>query len=251
LRAKILASLHGVETFAGDRFFSRCVDSMYSVSESASQKLSERYEKQCLVLPNFLNGEKFKPWERPVPPQIKRIVSVGRFVEMKGMMNLLQVFSKVRSSMPDVRLTLIGDGPEKPRLESWIREHHLESAVELPGIQDEDQVLNHLRSAWVYVQPSIGDESFSISTLEAFAMGLSVIASDRVHVANEFRNENGAEIYESHDMEALGKLLSQVISENWETVQSRGCRARRFVEQKFFSDQIVPQIEELCRGRRT
>jgi glycosyltransferase involved in cell wall biosynthesis len=250
VKSRIVASLHGEEYFTGDRFFSKAVDSLYAVSELTAGKLSGRYQQSCDVIPNFLNEKKFTTWKRTSQPAQKTIVSVGRFVEMKGMMGLLQVFARLRSQFPDIRLILVGDGPEKTKMQNWVKERGLENSVELPGVLSEDQVFTNLQKCWVYVQPSIGDESFSISTLEAFASGLSVVASDKVHIAKLFNLENAAEIYSAYNATELQQLISKVLSENWYDVQARGQRARKIVEQKYFSNQVVPAIEDLCKGSK-
>jgi glycosyltransferase involved in cell wall biosynthesis len=249
VKSKIIASLHGTEFFLGDRFFSKAIDSMYAVSDETAQKMSDRYRRSCDVIPNFLNEHSFEGWQRPKPPEEKIILSVGRFVEMKGMMNLLEAFREIRKKKENIKLILLGDGPEKSRFETWIREHHLENSISLPGIQTEEKILDYLRKCWVYVQPSIGEESFSISTLEAFALGLNVIASDRVYVARLFQKLSAVEIYPAQDVKELQRLLRKTLTENWEEVQMKGARSRKIVEENFFSSAVLPKIEQICSAR--
>jgi glycosyltransferase involved in cell wall biosynthesis len=243
-RSKIIASLHGKEFFLADSFFAKAVDDFYAVSENTSEVLSQRYKQTFTAIPNFINTEKFRAPETTLK-QNKLIVSVGRLVEMKGMGVLLKAFNRVRVNHPEAQLVLIGDGPEREALEKFILQNGLQKFVTLAGIQSESQILEYLRRCWVYVQPSVGSESFSISTLEAFAAGCSVIASNQVHIANIFNSDNAAEIYSSEEPEALEKLLLKLLSEDQDTLKARGKRAQSIVEQKFSSEQVINQIEGL------
>ncbi len=247
-RGPIVASLHGEEFFMGDRWFSRSVDAMYAVSEPLARELGERYGRTCEVISNFVDGERFVLLDRPSPPAEKWIVCVGRMVPIKGMDVLLRAFARVREKIPYARLLLAGDGPERERLEKMVQELNLNASVKMPGVLSESQLIEAHRTCWVYVQPSVGDETFSISTLEAFASGLSVIASDRVHIAREFEKENAAEIYPSQDESVLERKLIQVLSESWDENRQRGKRARVIVDIKYVADAVLPRIEKLCPG---
>ncbi len=97
----------------------------------------------------------------------------------------------------------------------------------------------------MYVQPSIGDESFSISTLEAFASGLSVIASDHVHIAKHFQKNNAAKIYSAKNEGELEKLLCETLTQPWGENRKQGQRARAIVEKEFLVEAVVPQIEKI------
>lgn len=247
--SRIIASLHGKEFFQFDRYFSRFVDAMYSVSDEASHALSARYSRRCETIPNFVDGSRFNPSRNSASHSNPVVLSVGRLVPMKGMMALLKAFAKLHDSKPQWRLVIIGDGPEKPNLEIFIRGKKLEDAVELAGVKSESELVEYHNKATLYVQPSIGNESFSLSTLEAFASGLPVIASDHVHIAKIFEREGAAEVYPATDENALAKALIDV-SQSSRELNQRGMKAREVFERGFSAAKVVGEIEKLCLGTR-
>lgn len=249
VRARIVASLHGTEFFPGDRFFSQGVDALFAVSDPLAKRLGERYGRPCEVIPNFVDGRRFALLDRPSPPPEKWIVCAGRMVAIKGMDALVRAFARVRGIIPDARLLLAGDGPERVKLEELVRELNLGTSVKMPGVLGEAQLIEAHRSCHVYAQPSTGDETFSISALEAFASGLSVVASDRVHIAGEFQREGAAATYPSQDESLLEQKLVGALSETWQENRARGRRARALVEAHYTADAVLPRIENLCGNR--
>ena len=117
-----------------------------------------------------------RAWQRrPGWEQAPHAVFVGRLAVEKNLGALIQAWPIVRESFPSARLTLVGEGPERPALERLARELGLSgAAVALPGALDDVEAM--LRSADLFVLPSI-EEGMSIALLEAMALGTPLVAS--------------------------------------------------------------------------
>jgi glycosyltransferase involved in cell wall biosynthesis len=102
------------------------------------------------------------------------VVAVGRLVGYKG-------FDRLVTAARDLPwpVVIVGEGPERPRLERQIAELGLSGRVHLVGAVDDDRLAAHLAAADVFVLPSVNRaEAFGIALLEAQAAGLPVIATD-------------------------------------------------------------------------
>lgn len=116
-------------------------------------------------------------WQvRPGWRESPQAVFVGRLAKEKGLDTLITAWPIVRASYHEARLTLIGEGPERPHLEALVRSLGLGNSVDLPGQADSEDVADHLRRADLFVLPS-REEGMSVALLEAMAMGIPVIAS--------------------------------------------------------------------------
>ena len=104
---------------------------------------------------------------------LRKIVSVGRLVPWKGFDGLIRVLAE----LPNTRLTIIGDGPEKGRLEKLIAEKGLKDRVFLPGRLSREQVFSHLVTADLFVLNS-SYEGLPHIVLEAMAAAVPVIATN-------------------------------------------------------------------------
>jgi phosphatidylinositol alpha-1,6-mannosyltransferase len=116
--------------------------------------------------------------EDPAPePRTPTVLSVGRLVERKGFDTVIRALPAVRKQVPDVRYVVVGDGPDRERLEGLARGCGVEDAVVFATAPDADALANHYRACHVFAMPSRylearGDvEGFGIVFLEAAAFG--------------------------------------------------------------------------------
>ncbi|MFH1858622.1 MAG: glycosyltransferase family 4 protein, partial [Candidatus Omnitrophota bacterium] len=107
----------------------------------------------------------------------KRILYVGRLSPEKGISHLPDIFEGVVARHPDAVLTVVGDGPERRRLESRLLEKGLSEKVVLTGQLGYEELVTYYHQADLYIHCS-NKESFGMTVLEAMAAGLPVIASD-------------------------------------------------------------------------
>jgi glycosyltransferase involved in cell wall biosynthesis len=103
------------------------------------------------------------------------LVSVARLAYLKGYDLLLPAIDRLRRSHPGIHLTVIGEGPERPRLETLVRRLDLARHVALPGFSAEP--LPAVRAADLFVLPS-RYEAFPNAALEALACGTPVVLTD-------------------------------------------------------------------------
>src|SRR5688500_7301817 len=80
---------------------------------------------RCGIDDSFLNAAKTPP------PLSARLVCVGRLGQAKGQLTLVEAAAKLAAEGLDFELALIGDGPVRGAMESWIAEQHLQRHVQL------------------------------------------------------------------------------------------------------------------------
>ncbi|MCR4398000.1 MAG: glycosyltransferase [Firmicutes bacterium] len=102
------------------------------------------------------------------------IGSLGRLVPEKGHDILVRAFAEVSSSVPEAVLVLVGDGPERPRLERLAHEMGLSGRVVFAGYQD--NALARVDSFDIFAMPSLS-EGLGLALLEAMALGKPVVAA--------------------------------------------------------------------------
>ncbi len=108
------------------------------------------------------------------PGTCKSLLAVGRLTPQKDLPTLLRALQIVRQN-DDVRLTILGEGPERERLESLVKELGLESCVRMPGVARNPYA--YMARADVFVLPSAW-EALPTVLIEALALGARVVATD-------------------------------------------------------------------------
>lgn len=105
-----------------------------------------------------------------------RLLNVARLGPEKGHSFLIAALAEVRRAGIDAILTLVGDGPLRPRLERQVRDLKLDNSVTFAGAVGQDHILDYYHHADVFVLPSLA-EGLPVVLMEAMACGLPVIAS--------------------------------------------------------------------------
>ena len=115
--------------------------------------------------------------ERKIDENKKVFIYTGRITGWKNPHLLLDAFEQYQQRRGDGYLIYVGDGNELPALQVRIAEKGLAESVRLTGKLDRAEIRAYLQAADVFTLPSRG-EGVSVSTLEAMAAGLPVVAFD-------------------------------------------------------------------------
>ncbi|MEM1989942.1 MAG: glycosyltransferase family 4 protein [Candidatus Bathyarchaeia archaeon] len=124
------------------------------------------------VIPNGVDCVKLE--SNPGSKIWGRIIYVGRLVPHKHIELLLNAFRQVKGKISDAELHIIGSGPLLPSIKSWA------SGIKdclLHGFLPENDLVDLLKSAWLFVLPSEREGS-GIAPLEAMAAGIPVVTVD-------------------------------------------------------------------------
>lgn len=151
-------------------------NAIISVSPVAQQFAKHSFKIQSQVIPNAIDTAR---WKSASSRNID-ILFLGRLVPRKGCHIFLQSMRilKDQGILKNVRCVIVGDGPQRKKLELFALKYDLQENVTFKGYVTEDEKRRLLQHAKVSVFPSTGGESFGIVLLEAMAAGNAVIAAD-------------------------------------------------------------------------
>lgn len=149
---------------------------------------------------------------RPRGEPGKRLVFVGRLAAVKGVPVLLEAFAKVLAAHPDARLTLVGDGPERPRIEARAGELGLGAAVRFAGYLSQDEVTDELARADLFVLPSFA-EGVPVVLMEAMASRLAVVATRIAGIPELVEDGAAGRLVPPGDADALAAAISDLLAD--------------------------------------
>lgn len=169
----------------------------------------------------FPNGIDVDHWRAPGPPgsaatageapRPVRVVAAMRFAARKRPMAVLEVAHRARRLLPAsarMSLTLFGEGPERRRLEAYVRRHDLGGWVSLPGRVTREQLRDAYWESDVYLTPA-RLEAFGIAALEARTAGLPVVARRDTGVGDFV--VDGVNGVLGHDDDDLARALARLV----------------------------------------
>ncbi|RIJ42952.1 N-acetyl-alpha-D-glucosaminyl L-malate synthase BshA [Pontibacter oryzae] len=187
----VITTLHGTDiTLVGkDASFEPVVtfsinqsDGVTAVSDSLRAETYDYFqiEKDIEVIPNFINLDKFKRQKKEhfrlaiAPNNEKLLVHTSNFRGVKRVEDVIRIFAKVREKVSS-KLLMVGDGPDRPKMEKLCRELQICQDVRFLGkLEAVEEVLS---IADLFLMPS-EKESFGLAALEAMACEVPVISSN-------------------------------------------------------------------------
>ncbi len=144
-----------------------------------------------VVLPNGIDDEAWRIEPVEHDPSIVTLISVMRLAPRKRPLQMLKMVRRVRDAVPSdlqLRVVIIGDGPERPQLEKYLRTNDLSETVDLVGRRTRDEIRDYFARSDVFVAPA-NLESFGIAALEARCAGLPVVAKAHTGISEFVTHE--------------------------------------------------------------
>ncbi|HZN56271.1 MAG TPA: glycosyltransferase [Candidatus Polarisedimenticolaceae bacterium] len=211
------------------------------------------------VIPNGVDTDRFAPpgdrdarrATRGWRPGTFAVGHVGTFVAHKGQQEVLRAAAAAAAAIPELKVVLMGDGPDRERLARLASDLGLDGRVEMPGFVRE--VGDALGSFDTYVHFSKEREGCSNAILEAMACGLPVIATDVGGNRELVVDGTTGILVPEEDVEAVTRGLMRLagdpaLRERLGRAAAERIRGRFGVERMVASTQAL--YEAVCRDGR-
>lgn len=195
------------------------------------------------IIPNGVDVQKFSGAK--TPHQGVELIHTGRLVHKNALDTIILALPLV----PEVRLRLVGDGPDKSSLEQLAQELGVRRRVEFISYVDHAELQVFLRSADIFVRPS-RSEGMGNSFVEAMATGLPVIATQEGGIADFLfdakRNPDKPTTGWAVDKDSPKQIAEAVkdILANPEQAKKVVANARAMVSEKYDWDLIARNMRE-------
>ena len=189
--------------------WSRWGVTLSAVSSVAAERISSAVPRggEVLVVPNGIDPGDWVVDPEPGDARSLRVCTVMRMAPRKRALPLVRVIGAavdgLRGSV-DVTATLVGDGPERGRAESYVRDHGLADRIAFTGRLGHAEILQVFARSDVYLQPSV-KESFGLAALEARTAGLPIVARSQTGTTEFVRD--GVEGLLADDDAGLARAL--------------------------------------------
>lgn len=222
LRLPFYVKVHGTDVNENTQFLPRSNSMKKWLSKAkavfcASNALAESLinigisKEKVLVNYNGVNTHVFYPGS-PEGNTSKSIIFVGNLIFTKGVKELIQAFTELQESIPDVTLDIIGDGPLRSFLEKESAE--LKLPINIHGSLPLTKVAEKIRNSSILVLPSYREGVPNV-LLESFASGVPVVATD-VGGIPEVVNNNVGILVAPRSVNDLKQGIVEALNTQWD-----------------------------------
>ena len=208
------------------------------VQTTGAEAFFKHYRVPTAVIPNPL------PKQMPLDSSLKDnvILGAGRLIPLKGFNLLIRAFAH-SGLYPGWKLVILGDGPEKKKLESLIEKLGLTKHVSLPGMIKDVEKYYQMASIFVL---SSKYEGFPNALAEAMGAGLACISFDCAFGPAEMilHNQNGM-LINTGDVESLTNALVELANDKAKRTRL-GNNARK-IHERYAADRIMEQWDQVLQ----
>jgi glycosyltransferase involved in cell wall biosynthesis len=134
----------------------------------------------------------------------------GRLKRYKSVDHLLRALPFVLREVPDLKVVIVGEGDDRPRLEALAREVDVQHAVKFTGFVSDDEKVTLLQQMWFKVATS-SKEGWGLTVTEANACGTPTIASDVPGLRDAVQDGRTGLLYPYGDIPNLAGKISLLL----------------------------------------
>ncbi len=254
MKAQTVFRSGGTEFYACDRYFAGSIDHWLSTSRYNAAQVEARYGREVQVVHNGVDVDQFKPLPRALPlrarlglPREARVLaSVGRLVGWKGLRVILEALPQLPQ---DVHYLVVGEGPDADRLREHAAQLGVAQRVHFCGRVAHDELPQLLAQADLLLQPSLGEESFGITLVEAMACALPVLASRQGGMTEIVLPGVTGELLPPGEVGAWRGAIAQLLQQP-DRMRALGAAGRERAVAEFTWAANAAKLERLLQGGR-
>lgn len=263
MKSKVVVWSHGIEVWghmAGRIARHRAgIDRFVAVSEYTASHLRPHLPAGSVtVIPNAVAVERFSPLPTGdvTGGELLIVGRLSREERYKGHEQLLHALAILRSRDIAVRLTVIGDGNDRTRLQQVTRHMGLDTVVTFRGRVSRQELVEAYRRCFAFVMPSFvarsanelwKGEGFGLVYIEAAACGRPVIASSEGGAAETIVDGETGLFVNPHDPADIADKIQALLA-NETKADEMGERGRALVEDRFSFEVFGKNVRNLLRG---
>ncbi|RAP33502.1 hypothetical protein DID77_02960 [Candidatus Marinamargulisbacteria bacterium SCGC AG-439-L15] len=175
------------------------------------------------------------------------LVFAGRLGLEKNIYFLFEAFAQILKRVPQSKLLIIGDGPERENLESKIKKHGLSSAVVFTGYLSREDVFTALSASKCLLFPS-KTETQGLTVVESLSVGTPVVCINEMGVRDVLENEKGGFLTEDSIDDYVEKTVLLLENESIYQEKKKAAleRAKEFSELKS-AKKMISIFERVCQ----
>lgn len=205
-------------------------------------------QNKMIKLPMGIELDRMQYSERKIGSDgVVKLLSVGRLVEMKGREYAIKGVAKLLDKHPEIQYYIVGDGPERSRLESLVTELNVAENIHLLGWVDTDKLEGFYSICHIFIHPSVTSsdgnmEGQGVVLVEAQACGMPIVATNHNAFSETVLDGQSGFLVPERDADALSYKIEYLIEhpESWLQMGRKG------VEHAFRYD--IEKLNDLLLG---
>jgi glycosyltransferase involved in cell wall biosynthesis len=177
--------------------------------------------------------------------EVPTVLMAGRLVRRKGYDKVIEAVAQLALRFPTLQLIVVGDGPDRARLESLVRELDIDAIVHFQGRASDEELAAWYERAWCFAMPNRTEgtdvEGFGLVFLEAALHGTPSIGGRDSGAEDAIADGVSGYIVDGRDTAAVRIALDRLLSDR-DLVERLGRAAKERVERDFTWERYTTDV---------
>lgn len=222
-----------------------------TVSESAKEILVERAKLDRNKITTIYNTIELESENKEIDSRLMNlkdkgyflVAQVSRIIDYKGIYDFVDIARKIKEINKNIKFIFIGDGPDRIKMEEYIRKNNLEDQVILLG--SKNNVIEHLKHIDLLILCSY-IEGLPLAPIEALSQSIPVIATNIDGTNEEIVNDYNGYLVEKKDISSFSKYINKIARDE-ELYFELKRNALKTFENKFTCEKYINSHKELYK----
>jgi len=233
-----------------EKWAHRSILGAFVVSRECADVLTTKgFKKEVMILPHGVDLELFRPLPNKNSPFIT-IGFVGRMVEAKGGLDLIEAFSIAIKEIPNLRLKFIGGGPDEDKWKNKVNTLKLSELVDFCGPSNHNVIGKEIAQLDILAVPSrttpTWKEQFGRILVESAACGVPVIASNSGAIPMVLESLGCGIIYNEKSIKDFSSCIIQLAKNKEERIKYARAGFDN-AKEKYCFDTIADKMEHFFK----
>ena len=215
-------------------------DQIITLNQFITDYLNDKGFDNTTIIPNAVDAKKYYN-----VGDDDFILYAGRLSSVKGISSLVKAFSNINKEIEDIKLVIIGSGPEEFKLKSLVKKENIENRVHFIPMVNKIKLREYLSCCSMFVLPSLF-EMMPVTLLEAMGSGKPVVASNIPGPADIIKHGYNGFLFEKGSINELSEYLKILVEDN-NLRNKLGRNARKTVKEKYTFEKIAEKYIELFK----
>jgi glycosyltransferase involved in cell wall biosynthesis len=222
-------------------------DRLITVTDQVKTLYSNVFDAEKIwTIPLGVDTNLFAPQKNDDLKDKHEILFAGYLYKLKGVEYLIKAIQTVAKNHKDVKLRIVGNGPDKPRLTKLAKTLQIADKVSFEGLVPHTQMPQYYQRCDIFCFPTLG-EPFGKAIIEAMACAKPVIASNIGGPAEIISNGKTGLLVPPAQPEILATKIIELLDDGKRTEQM-GANARKTVIERYSWEKIGEQYHSLYRS---
>ncbi len=206
--------------------------------------LLSAYKHKILVVENGIDTELFKPVGQKRYDELLCVSILDKYHVFKGIEYLIDAIKEVMYTIPDIHLTVIGEGELKETYMRQVQEQGIEKNVTFVGYKDQSELSHYYSQAQLFILPSVDTEGYGIVLLESLACETPVITTNIAGLSRVIESQQLGSIVQTKDPIAIADAITKLLK-NKQDLEAMSKKSRDYIVTHYSWHHIAQEVTHL------